>query len=80
MYKFGGGERRKSKGIVKLPCILGGKLRTDVQTEIVFAEIPLLIGNSSLKKAKAIMYIGENNLMGFKMNMGETSSGHGPWR
>ena len=78
MYKFGGGERRKSKGIVKLPCILGGKLRTDVQTEIVDAEKPLLIVNSSLKKAKAIMYIGENkiDLMGFKMDMGETSSGH----
>ena len=78
MYKFGGGERRKSKGIARLPCILGGKLRTDVQTEIVDADIPLLIGNSALKKAKAIMYIGENkiDLMGTTMDMGETSSGH----
>ena len=78
MYKFGGGERRKSKGIAKLPCILGEKLRTIIQTEIVDADIPLLIGNSSLKKGKAIMYIGENkiDLKGCKLNMGETRSGH----
>ena len=78
MYKFGGGERRKSKGIVKLPCILGEKLKTLIQMEIVDADIPLLIGNSSLKKGKAIMYIGDNkiDLKGCKLDMGETKSGH----
>ena len=53
-------------------------MKIDLQTEIVDADIPLLIGNSALKKGKAVMDIGENkiSLLGTIMDMGETNSGH----
>ena len=27
IYRFGGNEKRKSLGILRIPCILGGKMR-----------------------------------------------------
>ena len=58
IFKFGGGEKRKSLGIVIFPCLLAGR-NVKMQTEVVDADIPLLLGNSMLKKAKAILYLGE---------------------
>ena len=45
---------------------------------MVEADILLLIGNSTLKKAKVVLHIAENKvkIIGTKINMMETSSGH----
>ena len=49
-----------------------------MQTEVVDADFPLLLGNSMLKKANAILYLGEEKavIMGNEVKMRETSSGH----
>ena len=77
VFKFGGGERRKSKGVVVLPCSIGGK-NLRLQTEIVDAEFPLLLGNSFLKKASAVLFIGEEKarILGSEVSMKETCTGH----
>ena len=77
IFKFGGGEKRKSLGIVTFPCLLAGR-NVRMQTEVVEADFPLLLGNSMLKKANAILYLGEEKavIMGNEVKMRETSSGH----
>ena len=77
VFKFGGGEKRSSKVAVTLPCNLAGR-NVGIKTEVVDADIPLLIGNTTLKKANAILYIVEKKmeLLGVKIDMEETESGH----
>ena len=77
VYKFGGGEKRKSLGIVVFPCHLAGK-NVKLKTEVVDAEFPLLLGNTMLKKAKVILYLSEKKaqVMGAEVDMQETGSGH----
>ena len=77
IYKFGGGEIRPSKCVVKLPCYLAGK-DLAIRTEVVEADIPLLIGNSTLKRAKAVLHIekGKVELLGNLIEMKEMDSGH----
>lgn len=77
IFKFGGGEKRKSKGIVIFPCSIGGK-NIQLKTEVVDAEFPLLLGNSFLKKAGAILHLREERaqILGSTIDMRETNSGH----
>ena len=62
---------------MKLPCCVASKNVT-IATEVVDAELPLLIGKSTLKKAGAVLHICTNKmeLMGITMPMKETDSGH----
>ena len=75
--KFGGGEKRISKGVVIFPCNIGGR-NIKLRTEVVDAEFPLLLGNTFLKKAGAVLNIrGEKaRIFGNEVDMKETSSGH----
>ena len=77
MFKFCGGEKRKSKGVVVLPCSIGGK-NLRLKTEIVDAEFPLLLGNSFLKKSSAVLFIGEGEarILDSEVAMKETGTGH----
>ena len=67
-FMFGGGEVRKSQGKLKVPCHLelkGLNQPSDliiIETEIVDARIPMLIGGATLEKAKAVMDIGNLQL------------------
>ena len=54
IYQFGGGEKRKSKGCIKLPTVIGDKL-VHLWLEIVEAAIPLLIGSNSMETAEAVL-------------------------
>ena len=78
VYKFGGGEKRHSKGVVLLPCKLDNSLNALVRTEIIEADLPLLIGNTTLKKGLAVLNFGRNTLElgGKKLNLMQTQSGH----
>ena len=78
VYKFGGGEKRHSKGVVLLPCKLDNSLNVLVRTEIIEADLPLLIGNTTLKKGLAVLNFGRNTLElgGKKLNLMQTQSGH----
>ena len=77
VFKFGGGEKRKSKGIIILPCSIGGK-NIKLKTEIVEAEFPLLLGNTFLKRASAVLFIGEEKarILESEVSMKETCTGH----
>ena len=77
IYKFGGGETRPSKYKVKFPCHLAQKNVT-ILAEVIDESLPLLIGNSSLKAAKAVLNIAEKTarLMGELVPMKEENSGH----
>ena len=54
VYQFGGGEVRKSQGLLTLPTIIGEK-KINITVEVVDAPIPLLIGSNSLKAGKAVL-------------------------
>ena len=77
VYKFGGGERRASKYAVKFPCNLAGK-NCSIKTEVIDENLPLLLGNSSLKAAKAVLFIAEQKaiFLDREVEMREESSGH----
>ena len=77
VYKFGGGEVRPSKCLVRLPCNIAGK-NVHLSTEVVDAEIPLLLGNRTLEKAKAVLHIApcKVELLGTVIPMEKTESGH----
>ena len=77
VYKFGGGEKRKSMGKVIFPCYFAGKNRK-MSSEVVDAHFPLLLGNTTLKKTEAVLFFGEGKavIMGHEMKMTETESGH----
>ena len=77
VYKFGGGEKRKSLGKVIFPCYFAG-CNLKMTTEVVDADFPLLLGNTILKKAQVVLYFGEGKaiVMGNEMSMQETESGH----
>ena len=71
IYKFGGGEKRESKGVVMLPCNLSGMLNVIIKTEVVDAELPLLLENTTLKKAKTHLDIenGQIEMLNIKLKM-----------
>ena len=77
MFKFGGGEKRKSKCLLEFPCNLGGK-NIRLRSEVIDAEIPLLLGNNSLEKADAVLHIGQKKaeIFGETLEMKKTDSGH----
>ena len=77
MFKFGGGEKRESKCLLDFPCNLGGK-NLRLRSEVIDAELPLLLGNNSLEKAGAVLHIGKRKveIFGEVLDMKKTDSGH----
>lgn len=57
VFQFGGGERRISSQRIQLPAQIGEML-LKITTEVVDADIPLLIGANSLEKSKAVLDFG----------------------
>ena len=78
VFQFGGGERRGSKGVIQLPCSLDGELDITLRTEVVEADIPLLIGNMTLIRGLGIIDTPnmELVLLGKRLKLNETESGH----
>ena len=77
IFKFGGGEQRKSLGVITFPCYFGQR-NILMKSEIVDADFPLLLGNSLLKKARAVLKISEQVavILDIEVKMRETNSGH----
>ena len=77
VYKFGGGEKSHSKYVVKFPCCVAGN-DVFLITEVIDENLPLLLGNSSLKASHAVLNIGEKNarILGNDVAMREELSGH----
>ena len=76
-FQFGGGEMRKSIMRIGLPCMVGDE-KVTLFTEVVNAEIPLLIGTNSLEKAKAKLDFGLHRATIFEteVEMFRVGSGH----
>ena len=49
-FKFGGGERLKSKGEYRLPAVIAGREVT-IRTDKVHSDIPLLLSRSAMETA-----------------------------
>ena len=77
VYQFGGGEQRISLRRIKLPAWIG-KTKLTIETEIVDADIPLLIGANSLEKSKAVLDFCNMKAKFFstEVDMVKVSTGH----
>ena len=77
MYRFGGRERRQSEAKVTFPCNMAGR-NIMLTAEVLQTSFPLLVGNTAMKGAGAVLFIGERKacIMGNEIPMRETESGH----
>ena len=50
-FKFGGGRQLRSQGVYCIPALVAGKEMT-IQTDVVAADIPLLLSRKSMKTAE----------------------------
>ena len=77
VFQFGGGEKRKSYGCLKLPTMIGDKL-IYISIDIVDAEIPLLIGSNSMEAAGTVLDFKSHSAMFFdeEVEMIKIGSGH----
>ena len=76
VFQFGGGECRISQGKVGLPAMIGS-VKTTIVTEMVDAEIPILLGANSLETSKAILDFGEMKAIFFSCEVPLTKIGSG---
>jgi len=69
---------RKSRGIIRIPVQIDGRTPVIFEAEEIDADIPLLIGNSSLKRAQAEMDMVKATLKlaGETYQLKELESGH----
>lgn len=76
-FKFGDGRLVYSFQHATKPAIIGGT-RCSIETEIVKSDIPLLLSNSSLKKAETVLDLKNDHATMFNqpVNLEFTSSGH----
>jgi hypothetical protein len=76
-FKFGDGQKHYSFKRACIPASIGGT-ECCIQTEIVKAEIPLLLSKSSLKKAGTVMNLQNDSVIMFDKNvpLQSTTSGH----
>ena len=77
VYQFGGGEVRKSVGLLTLPVVIG-EVKINITIEVVEAEIPLLIGSNSMKAGKSILNFQQFTATFFDetVKMIEVGTGH----
>ena len=71
-FKFGGGERLKSKGEYSLPVVIAGKAVT-IRTDVVESDIPLLLSRSAMKTAGVS---DTAKIFGKDIALNLTTSGH----
>ena len=76
-YKFGGGRQLKSEDVCFIPAMIAGTEVT-VQTDVIAADIPLLLSRKSLKTAgvKIDLTNDSANIFGKSVMLNTTSSGH----
>ena len=77
VFKFGGGEIKKSVEIVEIPCLIAGKTVT-IRTDVVDSDIPLLLSKDAVKKAKVKLDLENDKaiIFGNIVDLDYTTSGH----
>ena len=76
-FKFGGGERLKSKAEYSIPAVVAGKEVT-IRTGVVDSDIPLLLSRKAMKTAGVKMDLESDTAMifGKDVALNLTTSGH----
>ena len=76
-FKFGGGRQLKSQGVYFIPAMIAGKEVT-IQTDVIAADIPLLLSRKSMKTAGVKIDLTNDtaNIFGKSVMLNTTSSGH----
>ena len=76
-FKFGAGPKLNSLGQYSIPATIVGKDVTII-TDVVDADVPLLLSKSAMKKAGIRIDIAEDTaiIFGVKVNLSLTASGH----
>lgn len=76
-FKFGKGKIVHSTNKVKIPAVIV-QTRSQIETEVVLADIPLLLSKTSLKRAGAVLDIENDKAIMFKqpVRLELTLSGH----
>ena len=76
-FTFGKGSRTPSNGKIMLPAVIGNK-DVIIETDVIDADIPMLLSKEALKKAKAILDFNNDTaiMFGVKITLIETDSGH----
>jgi transposase InsO family protein len=77
LFKFGEGKSVKSEGKVKLPALIGSKNVT-IETEIIKANIPMLLSKESMKSACTVINFNTDQIqmLGETQKLISTTSGH----
>ena len=77
VFKFGGGEQRKSKMFCQIPCRIAGKDVT-IGVDVVESAIPLLLSLKALKTANTKLNLEQDTaeIFGTEVPLNFTSSGH----
>ena len=76
VFQFGGGDQRISSYKIHLPAQIGN-MKINITTEVVDADIPLLIGANSLEKSKAVLDFGKLRAKFFSVEVPLTRVGTG---
>ena len=77
VFKFGGGEKLKSKGAYHIPAEIAGR-SVSIKTDVVESDIPLLLSKDAMKKAKVKLDLENDTARIFDVDisLNHTSSGH----
>ncbi|KAK6187111.1 hypothetical protein SNE40_005204 [Patella caerulea] len=77
LFKFGDGSQLKSLKNVTIPASIVG-VNCDITTEVVDADIPLLLSKTSLKRAETVLDLNNDRAMMFnrEIQLNFTSTGH----
>ena len=77
VYKFGNGQKYKALKSVRLACEIVG-IKVSIITDVIEAKIPLLMSKSSMKRAKMVIDMNndEVSVLGKKVKLEMTSLGH----
>lgn len=77
VFRFGGGEKKKSVEVIEFPCEIAGK-RVTIRTDIVDSDLPLLLSKDAMKSAKVKLDLEDDSahIFGKKVSLDCTSSGH----
>ena len=77
IFRFGGGETKKSEETITLPGTLAGK-SVLIKTDVVDSEIPLLLSKTAMKNAKIKLdfEFDKASIFGTAVSLDSTSCGH----
>ena len=77
MFKFGKGESTRSSGKIVIPVEFG-RQKVKIESDIVDADIPLLLSKEALKKAETVLDFNNDSavMFGVEQTLIATESGH----